>query len=552
MIDNWELRVWSPVGAGPRVISRDESFIRSSGLRMQLTPEGDCREAAFEARGDRLGIAPLDCVQVVYGGIPLFYGEVRVGGNVRDTDGHGYTLRSLALSLKEVTLSDGFATPQQPAHLTVQAILRDVQGSGALGSPSVIDFDAALCPDLGFDCRAVVDAHQQTAASLLERIAEDGAAYGVTVRYGVRPDRKFFCRAADTDSCEIQRGDIASLTWQEPVAETPVTAVLWYIAQGDNGSWVTHLSEAPEAGVYRRRVKALTLGAGVDTGALGLTEQWVTVDWASFEVLNFRFATDEASSKQDKTLASMTDDEKRSILNALSQGSAKLFFGYMLLMIQKGEEASFKVVASRAFTQLSLSLSGTIGMNTAVKDGYPAEDVLQQGSDGTTAALKVKVLVDGIYRQTLRLTETESRHVLNYPGREVALVVDWSGYSDEALKRSTLALRLTRLRGEYANPASLGLLDRLARYHYSTPTPTPADIELRTFISPAELPKYVTLGGWQSLVDGWEYRLTAERGMTLACLAGQAEDPASLAQAELIKARDGQAVIAAISVGGRA
>ena len=56
------------------------------------------------AKGAGLGIGPLDAVQIAYNGTPIFYGEVRVGGNPQDVDGHQFTLRSLALRLKEVVI----------------------------------------------------------------------------------------------------------------------------------------------------------------------------------------------------------------------------------------------------------------------------------------------------------------------------------------------------------------------------------------------------------------------------------------------------------------
>ena len=125
---DWKLNVWTPTGVGPRTIERDDSFIRSTGLRMKVTPEGDGLEASFDAQGKGLQIPPLSAVQVVYrsGGvdIPVYYGQVRQGGNARDVHGERYVLRSLALKLKHAILPVTFSTPKQPAHSTMGAILQ--------------------------------------------------------------------------------------------------------------------------------------------------------------------------------------------------------------------------------------------------------------------------------------------------------------------------------------------------------------------------------------------------------------------------------------------
>ena len=93
----WRLKVWTPVGVGPRTIERDNSFVSGAGLRMQVTPNGDSREATFKAKGSGILIPPLSAVQFEYHNgtayVPLFYGQVRVGGNSRDVVGEEYTLR---------------------------------------------------------------------------------------------------------------------------------------------------------------------------------------------------------------------------------------------------------------------------------------------------------------------------------------------------------------------------------------------------------------------------------------------------------------------------
>ena len=132
------------------------------------------------------------------------------------------------------------------------------------------------------------------------------------------------------------------------------------------------------------------------------------------------------------------------------------------------------------------------------------------------------------------------------PGNLPAWVVAVS--NSAALGDGTVtSFNTAEFRPERLNTA---LLDRLARFHYNIPATAPADIELREFRPPSACAGYVTLNGWQSPVEAWEYRLSADRGMTVGVLAGQADDPNKLAQAELIKARDGRAVITAVTSRG--
>ncbi|MFC6591668.1 hypothetical protein ACFP81_06360 [Deinococcus lacus] len=515
MIKDWELRVWSPTGAGPRIIPRDASHIPRSGLRMQVTPEGDCREASFTAKGSGLAVAPLDCVQVVYDGVPLFYGEVRVGGNVRDVDGHSVTLRSLALRLGEVTLSEAFATPQQPAHLTVRALIQDVLG--ALGG--TVEYDPALCPDLGFDLAPVVASNYQTPRALLEKIAEAGAGLGVSVRFGVRADRRFYCVPASTDTLALTADMLAGLTWREPVAEAPCTAVLWYVARRADGTWLTHLSQSAEAAMYGLRVKRLSW-----QGSEAPLWQIVEADYAADPLSTVNWTFEASPGHLSDGLGVQGQRHRIEVIRSDASAAPEP----LTLTATPNDQGAVDrvVVAGRA--------DHWTHENITVGDA----NYLRRESTPVTADI---VLGPGPQNVTL------SWNLTPYQGTGAATSAMIAVPVTERPAGSYTELALVEFRLERVDRA---LLDRLAAYHYRTPAREPADIELRQFIAPANLPKYVTLGDYQSIVDAWEYRLTAARGLTLACLAGQAEDPAALAQADLIKARDGQAVITAITAGG--
>lgn len=635
-VKNWELRVWSPVGAGPRVIGRDESFIRSSGLRMQLTPEGDCREASFEARGDGLGIQPLDCVQFVYGGIPLFYGEVRTGGNIRDRFGQRYTLRSLKQRLGEVTLSGGFTAPQQPAHLTVQAILKDVANQ----LYGTILFDEALCPDLGFDLAPVRASNHQTALALLEKIAEAGKAFGVTAVFGVRPDRKFFCRAADIGALELTQGELTGAThFTEPVAEVVCTAVLWYLMQAGTGAsmtWITHLSRAPEADLYGERVRLVTLSQGLDfleNGTLegeyadvvrssgadyqplpedatrALMDGWgyptasgavqpapvVKVSVGGGPIIPVDPNSDGAPAEGEPTGETFanngansggvrTEDEKNPVEGlgrpAIVTGEAPRFAARFRLRPKGGLDGHGPIAMYINASALSEGLGKIIVARPEILTEKPPPFVPPPYTRNLADLGPLAKYLSSFFgmfnlgpnwsadqlEQLKRAAYIAWQHSLFTYVRDFQRI---GGTADHTLSEfvgivPVSAGQVVYLQAEDGNasaPAQITVyearplvasskLDRIAEYYYKTPASEPADIESRVFRTPEQLAKYVRLGDYQSIVDAWEYRLSAARGMTLGCLTGQAEDPAALAQAELIKQRDGQAVITAITAGG--
>ncbi|MFD1732726.1 hypothetical protein ACFSC4_31305 [Deinococcus malanensis] len=270
---NWRLRVWPAAGAAqPRIIERDTSWVLPAGFALPLTPEGDAREGRFPAKGSGIQLPTLSAVQFQIETAPdvwtsLYYGEVKQGGNARDVKGENYVLRSLSRSLGEVVVPEGFSTPDQAAHLTIRAIVEAVLPDLA----GIVEYDALLVADLGFTFGAIRNGNQQTALALIEAVVAAGAALQVNdvptpvhAVYGVNPDRKYFCQVRKTDTVVLTAEDIALLEWKSPVAETPCTAVLWFIAKRADGSWVKHLSVSPHAATYRKRVKPLSVDATLD------------------------------------------------------------------------------------------------------------------------------------------------------------------------------------------------------------------------------------------------------------------------------------------------
>lgn len=555
----WQLNTWTPLGVATATITQDASFMRASGLRAQLTPELDCREASFDAKGAGLGVGPLHSIQFMYDGEPIFYGEVRVGGNTRGILGSNYILRSLALRLKEVALSPSFRAPQQSAHLTVRAIIQDIIASGQLGNPALIIYDASLCPDLGFDLGPVIDASQQNPYALLERVAQAGAAMNRRVQFGVRPDRRFFCMLAKTDAVTVAPADLIGATWTEPVAETPVTAVRWFagpFSQFGSGGvrWLTHLTRAPESAVYGDRIKSLFVdlpirellvslpspqitgraytGGNGGGGALDLV--WESLDANEIAPLAdgvgydkypwaFVVTTPTAGSPQPPNAGKINSgidviadsgDKSQVIVELFLPAAAALY-----LVCKRGYQPDWQ--AGQRANSLTI----------AVKSGHTSfADLLASGEADYHSVLE------------LRGPEPYSEQVFN------DVIGLPSGPSSVYLLADGEMTTLTI--GE-ARPlvVDASKLDPLARWHFRLPAIEPADIEL-PYRPPEQLTGRIHVPAatpYQATVEAWEYRLSAARGMTVACLAGQAPDPAKLAQSQLIRQLDDQSVITAVS-----
>lgn len=523
----WRLNVYAPTGAFVRTIYRDQSAVLSDGFRMSLTPNGDCREMSFRARGspgsDRpnWGLTPLQAVQfeILNGGayVPLFYAQIRMGGNQQDTNGESYTLRSLALRLKAVTLPDGFKTPQQPAHLTVRTAIQAVIASEQLGSPSLIVYDESLIPDLGFDCREVANGNRQNPYALLEQIVQDGAGLGVSVVFGVRPDRKFYCQVAKTDTLTLSDSETRRTIWKAPVAETPITSVLWFLGKRSDGSPLNYQSYRMPNDPYGEWTHPQPIDASLipyitaaftATANDGTSAGEVTLNSSQLAPL-----TDVSDNGNTLTVYAESDSGNVTITQTLTAGATRHTIEVTWI---NGDIALNKVVVNQGgtlttytATQLRAQGYGGVGYVLFRSDAYaPVPLVLYDLAPGT--------------------------------------VITYSGYSlptaDADQRRVSVVLNTSH--PEIPNALEL---DRAAQNYYVIPASDPADIELQAFRTPSELAGRVEVGSYNRAVDAWEYRLSSKDGLILAAQTGQADDPNRKAQADLIKYRDSQSVITSIT-----
>ncbi|MDO4263654.1 MAG: hypothetical protein Q4C67_05600, partial [Deinococcus sp.] len=578
--------------------------VRSSGLRAQVSPEGDCVEANMDAIGKGMGLTPLTCLQLVYNGVPIFYGELRVGGNPRDLRGHTHTIRSAALRLKEVQLSGRFQAPQQPAHLTVRAAIQDIIHSGQLGTPSTVLYDVNLCPDLGVELAPVRASNYQNAYALLEAVQNAAAARGVEIRFGVNADRKFFCIPANSRVLDITGRPITSTTvWKAPVSEVVVTAVRWFIAparagrEGGQAPWITAISRSPVADTYGQRLISVRLKNGLvsdymrvaddltaeymdGTGVYTLTpEQLATLrDGEGFPEA---VGTGQAGAPvtyvpvssggtaltpvgQAPAPAPTVPDAARLGESVTITGEAPDYGAGLRLYPPVGTVAMY--VNFYARTPVDFAPSVVVADKQLVTETPPpfvpvpgrdysgwagmfrkSWDMLQQRMEWEAQFMTYASDFTRMSRPPGPEMPPGSTFAYGFsgiipiePGSVVQIRVP-GGTSD----MPTPAAQLVVSEARAYQPEEF--LTAVAKPYFRIPAEEPAEIDLRTILGRDELAGKVKMGDYVGTVAAYEYRLSSAGGMTMGVMTGQAEEPQRLAQAELIKYRDKAAVIEAIT-----
>ena len=570
----WRLRIWSPIGEGPRVIHRDATTIRATGLRLQVTPEGDGKEATFNARGmggaerPDWGLPPLSAVQFQLWNAAtgdwtaLYYGQVRIGGNALDVDGEGYVLRSLALRLGEVTLSRGFSTPKQPAHLTIRAIIRDALSSGQIGTPPLMEYVESLIPDLGFDANPIINGHQQTPLAFLERIQQDGLGLPVPVyvRFGVNASRQFYCLNARTDTLDVPDAALSGrVKRQAPVAEKPCTQVLWFLRKDAQGQWVTHASTSKDArtlGVYAIRQEApadfrtATAPAATPTAPPpAALAKGVIIR----EAVHESYSYDNGSVFDDDYISTVDEyyetTPNAAVFNEWVDGNSSTFTnlttapgGSQRALVIEYDPPPAGVTWSTSAIQLSVARLYVVPKDTPIPPGTPIRNAAEWGAMASASMLDTP------------------QGDLDAPGgvRAVALLlkvtptpVTKKGNRNGELYISALMPKNAAPLPEPPPPPPQGtvtddeaaLLDLMALRHYKLPARDPSEIVVSGAVPPLALAGRVKHGDYERAVEALEYRLSADRGIETAFMTGQADDPLKLAQADLIKWRDQNAKI---------
>lgn len=506
------MTTWTINGKAP-----ESSFVFRSGLRMQVTPEGDCREATFMAKGAGLGLRPLDIVEIACDGQKLFVGELRVGGNPKDVNGHQHTVRSLALRLKEVAIPPNWTAPQQSAAVTIRSLIESVlpqlDGAFTIGTIAA-----------EFDCRAIVNAHQQNPYALLEQIAQDGAAMGVDLRFGVNAKREFFCVSANKAAGTLPTSLLTGATrWEAPVAEAPCTAVLWYVAQKSDGSWLTHLSQSPEVAQYGVRVRAVSLSS--DEGLWEVVPMTLSVSEGA--------AVDTFLTKDSDGIVVKSHDLQGAIPLLIDNKTLPEQYTVLRVALEEKQIADKLIVSTTMAKEAQkITLSGN-------EFGFVDSTSMTTASRQDTFAI-LGIGVDEYHLTQLDKINSGSDFTYIGPFNYAALALNIAARPDP--EKWAANLWLTEMRPERIRTE---VLDRMAQYYYNIPAVAAGDIEVRG-IYPH------TAGVMDGVpVAAYEYRISAGRGVCTGILLGQADDPSKAAQAELIKARDNRAVITALTAAGQ-
>lgn len=521
-LPRWYVNVWNPDGSSRWGKEGTQTRITRAGLRMRLTAELDCGPASFTAVGALSDIPILSVVQVMaeFGGVltPLYCGEVQRGGNRLDRAGQEYQLASLLGRLGEVTLSDTFTAPAQAAHLTLRAMIQDVINSGQLGTPSLILYDAAMIPDLGFNAKAITDAQGEYVLDVLKRLDQQGAQSNPVVKlaYGVRPDRKFFCRPASTASLAISKAQAR----QKPVPTNgvgTVTRVLWFVAKRPNGSWVKHLSKrVPGTDPYGARTQRRYVPQTVDPWRVP------TPTYSLWQFNANRPAGAAPYSPHPLQPQPSAQDAARLADRDASPLTAPLFN-------LTGQYIAAQVATPEPFERLVFA-AGMLGFNSNGVTGAPTLFAVAGGGVNDNIPYDGAEGGQGFTAGTLYLKTPASSAYLYNPTA-----------SNDAVGQG---LTLAELRPETLNRA---LLDQLAQPHYRTPAEDPSELTLGTPLKPADLKPNVTYDGQGARPAEWEYTLTGDTDLTLTAFLGQFAPPDALAQAALIRAGDTNATVNALT-----
>jgi len=533
---NYRFQRWSGDGTLLPSIYREQSYMLPTGLRASLTPDADCVEMNMNARngplpgnGPGLGLSNMQVIRLSFAEtespqdsdwLPVWYGTLRVGGNPHDYDGETMTFRGMKQRLQEVTVPAG-VYPEGDAGAVIRQIAQAVFGSGQLGfitsgplgtppGSLLIQYDASLIPDLGFTFK-LADNQEVLFGKLLDQVVSDALSkLGLTLVWGVKPDGRFFFKVARTDTLAIPTSSLISFGLKAPAGETPCTSVLWTIGKDDQGKLIYYKSKDPSAAALRvgTYVREVVIGADLDP--------WATLS-------DFGFTVDSGSGPADASPdARARISEKTDTTGVFLSGNSSTARVQAVYTVNTFSRRLYLGVAINHF----VAGGGTL---TVARPGVPA--VSYGVADGST---------DNAPNAFTRFKLT----LYNVP---VGTVITASGGPDPSLP-SGLAqaeLGVRDIRGEVPDAVKL---DGLAKFYYSRPSVAPADIESGTFVAPEDLRGQVSTplptgqGDYVQNVATYEYRLTGD-GLVFGVLAGQADDPARLAAASLIKSLANKAAV---------
>ncbi|GHG21427.1 hypothetical protein GCM10017784_11140 [Deinococcus indicus] len=514
----YDFDVYDPLGPFLRAVPRSQTFMRSSGWRGSLTPDQGCREATWKSIQKGLGLRPLDVVRVhaTIGGVrtPIFYGELRQGGNAQDVLGEDCVLRGLHTAFREVPLRPG-SYPEMDAGTLFRTALRDCISLGYFGTPPLITVADADFPPLNFTL-SVTNTFQKSLQSLLDRILEQSGQADL-LEAGVRPDGSAYLRVKKANDLN----DVYVITaarrpeWKPPVQEVVATRVLWYLEQKDDGTWAEHTVDHPDAARYRIRQVDVQVPADIDPwvvpeNIVQASDGVTTVTFAREEVQGLWYANDDIVK-----IASESDTATVYLRMTIPDGAQRFRFS---VRWYNGDAAQNRVVIDHGGTGTNLTT-------------YLATDLKRQD-----------------YKDSIEvITPKERDPVTTLPGPlEPGTIVTVYGVSlptAEPARRRAAEIQVSLL---WPVAANAPMFAAMSRAYFQLPVLEPGRLTEAGLIPPGNLRGHVQLGEYTRPVQAWEYTIESSEGVNTHALTDQADDPRAVALQQLVRFRDRQATMAAV------
>jgi len=527
-VETYLFKITGAMGQNPRVVERDASYLNESGFRCSLSPELLCDELTADVRNGvnpldltdlGLQLNPLDVVQVVVTDgqteTPIFFGDLRTGGNRMNPDLEGISIRGFDQRLREVSLEDAAYSQQDVARLVDQVILSLAQ-SGQMGTatitfpvagiPKIVTssgfrYDAGLQPALGITL-SIDDTEGGLVGDLLDKIVE--AAFAVNpaqpLAWGVRPDGYFWFGLKRTDVLALDEANLRDIKWPAPVATAPVTVVQWLIdRRSKDGLFKVYRSRSPAADLYGDRVKTLTINPG-DTAI-----------WADVPFTIQAWSPDLGDEFKTEATGWLTDGDKTTRVA-------------LRTAVSDPNEPYLTAQPDAAFDRVQLNVSFTAPTTSA--------EVGSLAPDGAYSRLYAEVPGMGFTGNYYPPGDPQAGTFVRVKGTAT-------------VAGDPLGIAVAELVPQVLNRA---LLDARAAYHFKLPAIDPADAEFDGFLEPSAFRGRLHLNssGYERAVEKFEYRMSAEGGLATGILTGQADDPEILAKADLIKASIAAGVVIAV------
>lgn len=526
----YRFQVKDAVGNYRATVTRDASFILGKqGLRGSITAEQICQEMTLVARngpkpgnGPGLGLKSLDLVTMEVSAddstfTPVYYGQVRIGGNPNDLTGESMTFRGLDARLRTTPTPEG-AYAQMDAGRQADALILNTLTAGNLGktftlsqlnaSPTLTDgqivrYNPALLPNLGFNAQPITATNHQPLGFFLDNLVTQAAAVGIKIRWGVRPDGYITMQVVNTAEVDWS-GALA--TWKPPNAEVIYTAVNWAIEKRqDTGKLYYYLSKGPDVANYGAEMK--------DVQLVGLNP-WVpltlTPTYTGTLTVNPGGADTSAVIRDGDLNTSVTlTDPSLTVSAALTVPTG----GAMRLYVDATSSAG-----------LPAQISVNYGGNTLL---------LRPNDPNNNGFTKAAYYPDG--------------PLSVYGGLPAGAVVTLQTIPQGTGGAATMTIREFRL--ELLNTA---VLDAAATAYYRTPEPEPGDLYRPGLLLPVDLrgkvrtPRVQGGADYVGNVSLWEYTITSTEGVRTTAKIGDPDDPDRVAQATLTKRLASQATAAAV------